>query len=127
MIEPREPAIEAPGDVSPAEFRERAHRLVDWVADYLENGERYPVVARVAPGEIAARLPLAPPASAESLGDILDDFERVVLPGITHWNHPGFLAYFATSGSAPGRTSTSTSSGKAGPTRTGARRCSPRR
>ena len=102
MSDPREPAMEAPGDVPPAEFRERAHRLVDWVADYVENGERYPVLARVAPGEIAARLPVAPPASAESLGDILDDFERVILPGITHWNHPGFLAYFATSGSAPG-------------------------
>ena len=93
---------EAPGDLSPEIFRQHGHRLVDWVAHYLDVGEEHPVLARVAPGEIAARLPLAPPAAAESLEAILDDFERIIMPGVTHWNHPGFFAYFASSGSAPG-------------------------
>jgi aromatic-L-amino-acid decarboxylase len=83
------------------EFRREAHGLVDWMADYLAEVERYPVRAEVKPGEIAAMLPAAPPAAAESFADIVADFERVVLPGMTHWQHPSFFAYFPANSSPP--------------------------
>ncbi|HJU73886.1 MAG TPA: pyridoxal-dependent decarboxylase [Gemmatimonadaceae bacterium] len=89
-------------DLPVAEFRRAAERLTNWIAAYLERPERYPVVAPVRPGDVAAALPLHPPAQAESLDAIIDDFESVILPGVTHWNHPGFFAYFAISASAPG-------------------------
>jgi aromatic-L-amino-acid decarboxylase len=73
-----------------------------WIERYLEDPGRFPVLSSVAPGDIARQLPDSPPAQAESLDAILDDFERVVLPGVTHWNHPGFFAYFAITGSVPG-------------------------
>ncbi len=90
------------GDMSPAEFRTYGHRLIDWVADYLEHPERYPVLAQTAPGAIRQQLPAQGPAKPEALEAILADYERIILPGITHWNHPGFLAYFAITGSGPG-------------------------
>ena len=86
----------------PEEFRRHAAQLVDWIAEFLARPERYPVLARVQPGRRAAQLPAAPPARGEPLAAILADFERVIVPGITHWNHPGFFAYFAISGSRPG-------------------------
>ena len=76
------------------EFRSHAHAFADWMADYLRDVESYPVRAQVAPGEIAARLPEAAPEKGESMAAIFTDFERVVLPGITHWQHPSFFAYF---------------------------------
>ena len=76
------------------DFRRLGHELVDWVADYRERIAEYPVMSRVQPGEVAARLPAEPPRRAEGLATISADLERVVLPGITHWNHPGFFAYF---------------------------------
>ena len=76
------------------DFRRLGHELVDWVADYRERIAEYPVMSRVRPGEVAARLPAEPPRRAEGLATISADLERVVLPGITHWNHPGFFAYF---------------------------------
>jgi len=84
------------------DFRAAAHRLADWIADYLEHPERYPVLARVRPGDVRNALPSSPPRHAESYEAILADFERIILPGITHWNHPGFFAYFAITGSEPG-------------------------
>ena len=90
------------GDVPPEEFQRQAQRVVQWMSEYLAHPERFPVVPRVAPGDIAATLPAEPPASAESLDVILDDFERLIVPGVTHWNHPGFFAYFAITASAPG-------------------------
>jgi aromatic-L-amino-acid/L-tryptophan decarboxylase len=84
------------------DFREQAHRLADWIADYLEHSEKYPVLSTVAPGSIRDALPATAPEQGESFDSIWNDFERVVLPGITHWNHPGFFGYFAISGSAPG-------------------------
>lgn len=97
---PRGP--EPPGDMPPDEFRRHAHATVDWIADYLAGIERYPVLARVSPGEVAARLPTAAPEAPEPMEQILADFERLVVPGITHWNHPGFFAYFGITGSGPG-------------------------
>ena len=88
--------------MDPASFRRHGHELVDWIAEYLEHSEKYPVLARVKPGEIAAALPSHAPEEGESFDAIMADFERVLVPGLTHWNHPGFLAYFAITGSAPG-------------------------
>ena len=88
--------------MDPQEFRQEAHRLVDWIADYLSSVELYPVLSRVRPGEIKAALPAEAPKRGEPFEQILADFERVLLPGITHWNHPGFFAYFAITGSGPG-------------------------
>ena len=80
--------------MEPSEFRRLGHELVDWVADYREHMAEYPVMSRVEPGEIEALLPAAPPRQSEGLSDIAADLERIVLPGITHWNHPGWFAYF---------------------------------
>src|SRR6266550_3686828 len=88
--------------MDPSDFRRHAHALVDWIADYLEHAERYPVLSRVTPGEITAALPASAPEDGEPFERIMADFERVLVPGLTHWNHPGFLAYFASTGSAPG-------------------------
>lgn len=89
------------GDVDLEEFRTQAHRLVDWIARYLGGIESRPVLPSVRPGDLRAALPPAPPAQPEPLARILDDVDRVVVPGLTHWNHPGFLAYFANSSPAP--------------------------
>jgi aromatic-L-amino-acid decarboxylase len=95
-------AAPALGDMPPDEFRRHAHAAVDWMADYLASVGDYPVLSRVRPGDVAAHVSAQPPAQGEDMADVLADFGRVVLPGITHWNHPGFYAYFAISGSAPG-------------------------
>src|SRR3954451_17590511 len=85
-----------------ADFRRHRHELVDWIADYVEHVERYPVLSRVKPGDIRAALPAHAPEAGESFEAIMAGFERVIVPGLTHWNHPGFFAYFAISASAPG-------------------------
>src|SRR5262245_52430926 len=90
-----------PGDVDPEEFRREGRRLVDWVSEYLAGSERFPVLARVRPGEVRGSLPAAPPAGGAPLRGILDDVERLIVPGLTHWNHPGFFAYFANSSTGP--------------------------
>ena len=76
-------------------FRREAHKLADWIADYLADPGRYPVLSQVRPGDIRGALPGAAPEHGEPFDAIFADFERVILPGITHWNHPGFFAYFA--------------------------------
>ncbi len=90
------------GDMSAEEFRRYGHRVVDWIADYLAQPENYPVLSRNEPGQVKAALPASAPERGESMEEILADLDRVILPGVTHWNHPGFFAYFATSGSGPG-------------------------
>ncbi len=90
------------GDLPPEEFRARAREAVDWMADYLAGVEDYPVLARVRPGDLRAALPASAPEGPEPVEEILADFERLVVPGITHWNHPSFHGYFAVTGSAPG-------------------------
>src|SRR5215831_7600542 len=88
--------------MNPDEFRRHGRALVEWIADYFEHVERYPVLARVKPGDIAAALPQSAPEDGEPFESIMADFERVLVPGLTHWNHPGFLAYFDSCGSPPG-------------------------
>ncbi|MDP9239295.1 MAG: pyridoxal-dependent decarboxylase, partial [Actinomycetota bacterium] len=77
-----------------AEFRRHGREVVDWIADYYERLETLPVLSRVAPGEVYAALPAHPPEHGEPFADVLADLDRVVLPGITHWQHPGFFGYF---------------------------------
>jgi len=90
------------GDMDADAFTAAGHQLVDWITHYLATSEEYPVMSRVSPGAIRAALPTAAPPIGEPWSALWADFERVVLPGITHWNHPGFFAYFAVSGSGPG-------------------------
>lgn len=87
--------------MTPEEFRRHAHSMVDWMADFLEGVEQFPVRAQTRPGEIAARLPDAPPEKGEAMETIFADFQRDVLPGITHWQHPRFFAYFPANSSPP--------------------------
>ena len=89
-------------DLPTEEFERAAARVVEWIARYLDSPERYPVLSRVAPGEVRASLPQSPPERGEPLAAILDDFESKIVPGVTHWNHPGFFAYFSISSSVPG-------------------------
>jgi aromatic-L-amino-acid decarboxylase len=84
-----------------AEFRRHAHVFVDWMADYLETLESLPVKAQVKPGQIADALPARPPEEAEPLEAIFQDFKAIVVPGITHWQHPKFFAYFPANSSPP--------------------------
>ncbi len=80
--------------MTPDDFRQHGHALIDWIADYLEGVERYPVTGRVQPGDIRASLPEHPPTTTEPFGDVMADLDRLVMPGITHWQHPSFFAYF---------------------------------
>ncbi|GCE07131.1 pyridoxal phosphate-dependent decarboxylase family protein [Dictyobacter aurantiacus] len=90
------------GDMDPEAFRRYGYKMVDWIADYLANGKEYPVLSQVEPGEIRGALPARPPQEPETMEAIMADVDRVLMPGITHWNAPGFLAYFANTGSGPG-------------------------
>ncbi|MHB1071379.1 MAG: pyridoxal phosphate-dependent decarboxylase family protein [Gemmatimonadaceae bacterium] len=91
-----------PGDLPTNELQHHGRALLDWIAEYLEHPERYPVLSRATPGKIRASLPASPPKGGESLEAILRDIEQKIIPGITHWNHPGFFAYFSISASIPG-------------------------
>jgi aromatic-L-amino-acid decarboxylase len=84
-----------------AEFRRHGYRLVDWIADYLNGSERYPVLPRVAPGDIRRALPAHPPTTGEPFGDVLRDLDSVILPGVTHWQSPRFFGYFPANASGP--------------------------
>ncbi|HET9531052.1 MAG TPA: pyridoxal-dependent decarboxylase, partial [Blastocatellia bacterium] len=90
------------GDMSAEEFRRFGHRVVDWIAEYISDHDREPVMSQVSPGEIKGLLPQSPPDKGEKMETILDEFERLIMPGVTHWNHPSFFAYIAVSSSGPG-------------------------
>ena len=83
-------------------FREDGHKAVDWAADYLDRVAELPVLAQVRPGEIRAQLPRSPPEQPESFDAVLRDLDEILLPGVTHWQHPRFFAYFAVTGAEPG-------------------------
>ena len=87
--------------MKPEEFRQHAHMLVDWMADYMAGVEQYPVRAQTAPGAIAEQLPGTAPESGEPFDLIFADFQRIVMPGMTHWQHPNFHAYFPANSSPP--------------------------
>ncbi|HSP05199.1 MAG TPA: pyridoxal-dependent decarboxylase, partial [Acidimicrobiales bacterium] len=89
--------------MSPDEFRRLGHEYVDWVASYWERVGELPVQSTVAPGEVFASLPAGPPATgADDLAAVLADVDELVLPGITHWQHPSFFAFFPANTSGPG-------------------------
>src|SRR5438552_4366468 len=90
------------GDMSKDDFRRFGHELVDWISDYFEGIESLPVLSQIEPGDLKAQLPSAPPQKGEPMDHILADVDRLIVPALTHWNHPSFFAYFATSTSAPG-------------------------
>jgi len=90
------------GDMSPEDFRRYGHQVVDWIAEYLAHPERYPVLSQNEPGQVKNALPSTAPERGEAMEAMLADLDRVIVPGVTHWNHPAFFAYFAISGSAPG-------------------------
>jgi len=90
------------GDLPVSELLTHGQAALEWIAHYLDHPERVSVLSRVVPGEIREMLPPSPPVHGEPLGDILRDFEQQIVPGLTHWNHPGFFGYFATSSSVPG-------------------------
>ncbi len=90
-----------PLHMSPEEFREHGHRLIDWIADYHTRVASYPVLSQVTPGAIRAQLPSAAPGTAEDFAAMLADVERVIVPGLTHWQSPNFFAYFPANTSGP--------------------------
>lgn len=83
------------------DFRTHGHQLIDWVADYFENIQTYPVESQVAPGDILQQLPAAAPAHGEDFDRIFEDFQKIIMPGITHWQHPGWHGYFTANNSYP--------------------------
>lgn len=87
--------------MKPDEFRKYAHELVDWMAGYMENVSSYPVKSAVAPGEIFSKLPDNPPEKPEDFKLFFEDFENIIMPGITHWQSPNFYAYFPANSSPP--------------------------
>jgi len=87
--------------MTPEEFRQNGHAVVDWIADYYARIESYPVLSRAKPGQIRASLPANPPSKGEPFEAILGDVEKLILPGITHWQSPNFFAYFPANASGP--------------------------
>ena len=90
------------GDMPVDEFRRYAHELVEWIADFLAKIDDIPVLPDISPGELRTQLPSTAPERGESMKTILEDVDRLILPAMTHWNHPNFHAYFSISGSGPG-------------------------
>jgi len=88
--------------MTPDEFRRYGHAVVDWIADYQARLESFPVLSRVKPGEIRTSLPAGPPVKGESFDVLLKDVEKLILPGVTHWQSPNFFAYFPCNASGPG-------------------------
>ena len=83
-------------------FEDAAKRAVEWIKHYMSHMNEYPVMAKAKPGDIKSKLPVLPPAEPETLTSIMNDFESIVIPGITHWNHPRFFAYFSITSSYAG-------------------------
>ncbi|MCA1576524.1 MAG: amino acid decarboxylase [Acidobacteria bacterium] len=91
-----------PLDMNKEDFRRFGHELIDWIADYFDRIDDLPVLAAIEPGDLKAQLPNAPPEQGEPMERIMADVDRLIVPALTHWSHPSFFAYFATSTSAPG-------------------------
>jgi aromatic-L-amino-acid/L-tryptophan decarboxylase len=83
------------------DFRKSAHAFVDWMADYMEHVEEYPVKSQVKPGDIKSQIPISPPIAGEPMDEIFNDFKKIIMPGISHWQHPSFHAYFPGNSSKP--------------------------
>jgi aromatic-L-amino-acid/L-tryptophan decarboxylase len=99
MSQERSPKV---GDISTDDFRHIGYQIVDRIADYFDHIEEFPVLSQIEPGSLSASLPTAAPEKGEDFDEILGDFDRLILPAVTHWNHPNFHGLFSTSGSAVG-------------------------
>lgn len=89
-------------DMPPEEFRKYGYQLIDWITEYLKDTEKHPVLSGIEPGEVRSKIPASPPENPEAFDDVLSDVDRIIMPGMTHWNHPNFMAYFNSTASAPG-------------------------
>jgi len=87
--------------MSPDEFRKQGKQMIDWIADYYENVEKYPVLSQIKPGDIKNQIPDLPPVESESMEQIMTDVNSIIMPGITHWQSPNFYAYFPSNSSGP--------------------------
>ena len=87
--------------MTPEQFRQHGRAVVDWIADYYERIETLPVLSQVEPGQVRQALPAEAPAQGESFDAILQDIDKVILPGVTHWQSPNFFAYFPANASGP--------------------------
>jgi aromatic-L-amino-acid decarboxylase len=90
------------GDMSAEDFRRFGHETIDWIADYFENIERFPVLSNIEPNWLKDNLPKSAPENGEDFAEVLRDVDRLILPSVTHWNHPNFHGLFSTSTSAAG-------------------------
>ena len=90
------------GDMPSDEFRKHGYQIVDWIADYFDEIEKYPVLSQIEPGWLKGQLPDSPPEEGEDFADIFADVEKLILPAVTHWNHPNFHGLFSTSTSSVG-------------------------
>src|SRR5438105_4595488 len=95
-------AIDQLGDIPNEEFRERLHKLADWVADYREHIAERPIAPNDKPGAVLAQLDQAPPEAGAALDEIFSDIERVIVPGVTHWAHTQFMSYSGCTTTSPG-------------------------
>ena len=90
-----------PAHMNADEFRKAGQAVVEWIANYMEEIERHPVLSRAQPGDIRAGLPAHPPQTGDSVTSWLADVDRVLMPGITHWQSPSFFAFFPANASGP--------------------------
>lgn len=97
-----EKKINKSGDMPVDDFRHYGHQMVNWIADYLMDIEKFPVLARIQPGDVKKQLPEQPPQKGEEMSNIFPAIDKIIMPGMTHWNHPGFMAYFNSTSSGPG-------------------------
>lgn len=90
------------GDMPAEDFRKYGYQLIDWITDFFAEIDKHTVLPDIQPGDIVKKLPHNPPTASEDMENILSDIDKAIMPGMTHWNHPNFFAYFSSSGSAPG-------------------------
>lgn len=90
------------GDMTPEDFKKYGYQAIDWIAEYMKNIESYPVLSQVQPNEIKSKLPKSAPNKGIEFKEILNDFKKTIVPGVTHWNSPNFFAYFPVTASGPG-------------------------
>jgi len=90
------------GDMPTEEFKKYGYELIDWIAEYFTDIEKLPVLPKVKPGDIKTKLPKNPPELPEGFDKIISDVDNIIVPGVTHWNHPNFMAYFNSTSSGPG-------------------------
>ena len=89
-------------DMPAEDFRKYGYQLIDWITEYLKKPEKYPVLSKIQPGEVRNQIQNNPPQKPEQFSDVLNDVDKIIMPGMTHWNHPNFMAYFNSTASAPG-------------------------